>query len=127
MEADVAGVEERLLSAPNHDSSGAERVAGVVELQSGGEKASPGLVKGGPIDLAVVFEALDAGGQFVHLVMAVKGILFDAQFIALALHDVDRVMEHALHEEVAQLGHQDMGLGEVAQGDRKSTRLNSSH
>ena len=119
MEANVAGVEEGFLPAADHDAGGAERVAGVVELQRGREEAGAGLVKGGPIDLAVVFEALEAGGQVVHLVVAVEGILFEAQFVALALHDVDGVVQHAFDEEVAQLGHQDMGLGKVAQGDRQ--------
>ena len=119
METNVAGVEEGFLPAAHHDAGGAERVAGVIEFQGGREEAGAGLVKRGPLDLAVVFEPLDARGQFVHLVVAVEGVLFDAQFVALPLHDVDRVVEHALDQEVAQLGHQDMGLGKVAQGNRQ--------
>ena len=115
METNVAGVEQGLLPATDHDAGGAERMAGVVEFQGGRNEAGAGLVEGGPIDLAVVFEALDAGGQVVHLVVAVEGVLFDAQLVALPLHHVDRIMQHALDQEVAQLGHQDMGLGKVAQ------------
>ena len=119
VETNVAGVEQGFLPAADHDAGGAERVAGVVEFQGGRDEAGAGLVEGGPLDLAVVFEALEARGQVVHLVVAVEGVLFEAQFVALALHDVDRVVEHALDQEVAQLGHQDMGLGKVAQRDRQ--------
>ena len=116
METNVAGVEEGFLAAAHHDAGGAERVAGVIEFQRGRDESGAGLVERGPLDLAVVFEPLDARGQLVHLVVAVERVLLDAQFVALPLHDVDRVVEHALDQEVAQLGHQDMGLGKVAQG-----------
>ena len=101
METNVAGVKEGLLLATYHDAGGAERVPGVTEFQGGREEAGAGLVECGPLDLAIVFEPLDARGQFVHLVVAVKGVLFDAQFVALPLHDVDRVVEHPLDQEVA--------------------------
>ena len=119
VETDVAGVKEGLLPAAHHDAGGAEGVAGVVEFQRGRKEAGAGLVKGGPVDFAVVFEALEARGDVVHLVVAVERVFLDAQFVALALHDVDGIVQHAFDQEVAQLGHQHMRLGEVAQGDRQ--------
>jgi len=35
-------------------------------------------------------------GEIIDLIVSEEGILLDAQFIALALHDVDRIMQHAL-------------------------------
>ena len=76
-------------------------------------------MKGGPLDFAVVAEALEARGDVVHFVVAVKRVFLDAQFVALALHDVDRIVQDPLDEEVAQLGHQHVRLGKMAQRDRQ--------
>ena len=55
--------------------------------------------------------------------MGVEGVLLDAQFVALAFHHIDRVMEHSLDEEIAQFAHQHVRFGEVAQRDGKGADM----
>ena len=119
VETNVAGVEERLFLAAHHDAGRAERVAGVVKFQRGRGKTGAGFVEGGPFDFAVVFEALKERRDVVHFVVGEERIFLDAQFVALAGHDVDGVVQHALDDEVAQLGHQHVGFGKMAQRHRQ--------
>jgi len=59
----------------------------------------------GPIDLAVVFEALKQGFDFIDLVMAEKRVFADSQFVALPGHNVDLIMQDPLDQEIAQFAH----------------------
>ncbi len=122
-EGDIAGVEERLTVAPDHDAGGAEAVAGVEEFEGGRGVAGAGFGAGGPFDLAVIAEALENGGDVVDFGVGEEGVFADAEFLALAEHDVDGVMEDAFDEEVAEFGHEDMGLGEVADGDGEGAHV----
>ena len=51
--------------------------------------------------------------------MGEERIFLDAQLVALALHDVDRVVQHALDQEVTQLAHEHMRLWEMPQRHRQ--------
>lgn len=116
-EGDVTGVEESGVSASDHDAGGAEGVAGVEEFEGGGDLAGAGFGEGSPFDFAVVAEALEGGLDFVDFVVGVEGVVGDAEFVALAGHDIDGVVEDSVDDEVAELRHEDVGLGEVADGD----------
>ena len=59
------------------------------------------------------------GRDFIHLVVRVERIFPDAQLVALARHDVHRIVQHALDEKIAQLRHQHVGLGEIAHRHRQ--------
>ena len=62
---------------------------------------------------------MKAGGDFVHFVVGIERVFFDAQFVSLPGHDVDGVVEDAFDQEIAQLSQQHMGIGEVAHGHRQ--------
>ena len=79
VETNVAGVEESLRFSTHQDSSGAGGVAGVEELQRGRGQTGAGLGKGGPINGAVVFEALESGFVFLQFVVGEEGVLADAR------------------------------------------------
>ena len=117
VEAHVAGVEERLLSTPHQDPGRTQGVTGIEELQRGDmtttrRRAVPS-GELGPLDLASIAEALEHRGVIIDLLMGVQRVLADPQLVALAHHDVDRVVQHPLDDEVAQVGHQDPGMGKI--------------
>ena len=117
--AGVSGVKERLLFAAHHDAGRAERVAGVVKLQRRGDLPPGRLLERAPLDLPVVAVALEQRRELVHLAVAVERVLGDAQFLGLPLHHVDRVVQHALDDEVAQLRHHHVGSREMPQRHRQ--------
>ena len=92
-------------------------MAGVKELNGGRSETGAGFVISGPFDLAVVFEALEAGGDFVHLVVGVEGVFANPGLVPLLGHDVDGIVQDALDEEIAQFTHQNVGLGKMPQRD----------
>ena len=51
--------------------------------------------------------------------MRKEGVFPDAEFVALAGHHVHRIVQHALDEKVAQLGHQGVRPGEMTERDRQ--------
>ena len=94
-------------------------MARVIKLEGRRKETRAWLRKSSPIDLAVVLEPLERRGEVIHLVMAEEWIFLDAQFIPLALHYVDGIVQHTLHQEVTQLSHQHMRLGKITHRDRK--------
>jgi hypothetical protein len=119
VKADVAGVKDGLAFAAHQHAGGAEGVAGVVKFQRGRLEAGAGFLERGPFDLAVVFEALKERGDVVHLVVRVERVFLDAQFVPLAGHDVDGIVQHAFDDVVAQLRHEHMRVGEMPQRHRQ--------
>ncbi len=93
-------------------------MAGVVKFECGRIESGAGLVIGGPFHLAVVAEPLKQRGDFIHFVVGKERVFLDAQLVALPAHDIHRIVQDAFDQKVAQLGHQDVGLGKLAQGDR---------
>ena len=55
--------------------------------------------------------------------MGIERVFLDPQLVALAGHDVDRVMQDALDEKIAQLGHQDVRFGKMAERDRQGADM----
>src|ERR1043166_5537445 len=53
--------------------------------------------------------------------MCEQRIFLNAQLVALPTHDVDRIVQDTLDEEVAQLTHQNVSLGKVAQSHWQRT------
>lgn len=119
VEADITCVEESLLVAANHEAGGAEGMAGIEELEGGGREAGAGFVESGPIDLAIIFVTLEKMGGIVDLLVGVEGVFVDAEFVALADHYVDGIVEDALDQEIAELGHEDVSTGPMAESDRE--------
>jgi hypothetical protein len=116
-EADVAGVEDGFLAPANQEAGGTERVAGVIKFQRGRGQAGPQLVVRGPGHFAVVGAGLKAGCQVVEFIVREERVFGDAEFIALAGHDIDRIVQHALDDVVTEVGHQHMRLGKMPQRD----------
>ena len=117
--AHVAGVEERLPFPAHQHPGGTQRVPGIEEFERGGSAAATGLLKAGPLDFPVVFEALEQRRDLVHFVVRIQRVVLDARFLPLALHHVDGVVQHTLHEEVAQLRHQNVGAPMVPHRHRQ--------
>jgi hypothetical protein len=95
VETDVAGEENGLGLAADEEAGGAEGVAGVEKFERGLETAGAGAAVGGPFNWAMVFPSLEEGFVFFDLVVREKGVFADAAGFALALHDVDGVVEDA--------------------------------
>ena len=51
--------------------------------------------------------------------MRVERVFFDPQLIALARHDVHRIVQHPFDDEIALLGHQHMGFRKIPRRDRQ--------
>lgn len=71
-------------------------------------------MEGGPLDFVFVFESLESWGEFVHLVMAVERVFCDTEFLSLADHDINGVVEHAFGEEITQVRHEHVRSWESA-------------
>ena len=119
MGADVAGVKQGFLPASNEDAGGTERVSGVEKLQRGRRFASDCSVKRRPLDLPVVAVALKYWCQLVDFTVGEQRVLGDAKLGGLVFHHVDRVVQHALDDEVAQLAHHHVGAGKMPERDRE--------
>ena len=111
----VTGVEQRFFLPAHHDAGGAERVAGVVKFQRWRSKTGAIFLIGRPFDFAVVTEPLEQRGDLVHFIVRIERVFPDAEFVTLAGHHVDRVVEHPFDKKIAQLGHQHVCFGEMAQ------------
>ena len=68
----------------------------------------------GPGNLAVILEALEQISDVIQFVVGVKRVLLDAQLLTLTHHDVDRVVQNSFDQEIAQFGHEHLGLCKVA-------------
>ena len=119
MKANIAGVKNGLRLAAHEDARRTEGMAGVEKLQRG-RRRTPAVFPGrGPLDGAVVFQALESLGDSLDLFMRVEWVFVDARFLALAEHHIDRIVQHAFDEEVTEVGHQNLGIAEMAQRDGK--------
>src|ERR1051326_7171521 len=98
---------------------GTERVTVVTKLQRWREKASSGFLERCPIHFAVILKTLEERCDFLDFAMAEERILTNAQFIALPLHYIHRVVQYALDQEVAQFRHQHMRLWKITQCHRQ--------
>ena len=76
-------------------------MAGVIKLQRRRGKAGARFLISSPFDFAVVAEALEQSGDFIHLVVRIERVFLDAQFVALTRHDVDGVVQDALDKKIA--------------------------
>ena len=101
----------------------AQRVSGIVELESGRYEAGAGLVERSPVHFAVVFEALKNRRDFIYLIMAEEGVFANTEFIALPFHDIHGIVKHAFHQEITQLGHAHVGLRKVTQPNRQGADM----
>ena len=89
----------------------------------GGGKPGAGLLEGAPLICAAVFEALESGLVLLELVVGKQRVFPDAVFVALAEHDVDGIVQDATGQGAAQIGHQDVGFGEMAHGHRQGADM----
>ena len=119
VKTNVAGVKQRFLFSAHEHARGAERVAGVEEFQRRRGIAAAGFFKRGPVDFAIVFEALEQRRDVIDFVVGEQRVFADAQFVALAGHDVDGIVQDAFDEEITQLGHQHVRLREISQRHRQ--------
>ncbi len=94
-------------------------MARVEKLHRGRGDAGAGFFEAGPFDFAAVFEALELRFDVLDFVVGKEGVLADAVFLPLAEHDVDGVVQDTARQAVAQLGHQDVGVAEIALGHRQ--------
>jgi hypothetical protein len=94
-------------------------VARVKKFQRRRRLPDPRLVISLPFHLAVVFKTLEVRRDFVQLVVRVERVFADAQLVALARHHVHRIVQHAFHEQITQLRHQDVRLGKFTARQRQ--------
>ena len=91
----------------------------VEKLQRGRRLAGDRPVEGRPLNLAIVAVALKDWRQFVDLAMGEQRVLGDTKLGGLVFHHVDRIVQHALDDEVAQLAHHHVGAGKMPERDRE--------
>ena len=94
-------------------------MAGVEKFQRWRGQPGAHFMKRRPFDFTVVFETLKFRRDIVHLVVRVKRIIADARLVPLPRHHVHGIVQYTLYNEIAQLCHQHMGLGEMPQRHRQ--------
>lgn len=73
------------------------------------------LFVGGPFDLAIVTESLEARLDVIHFIVRVERIIFDAEFVALTRHDVHGIVENTFDDEITLLRQNDVCFGKISQ------------
>lgn len=110
VELDVAGVEDLFVESFEKDSGRAHYMARVAK-----SSLDPGVPDG--FERFAVVSTLPDDSEVFDFVVGEEGVSVDAQFGALAHHDVDGVVEHGVGEIDDFRGHVDAGVGLVALQD----------
>src|SRR3954466_3404284 len=98
-------------------------MAGVHKFESGRGEPGAGLMVSGPFDLPVISESLEERGDIIHFIVGIKRVLPDAHFIPLAHHNIHRIVEDTLDQEVAEFREENMRLGEMADRYREGADM----
>ena len=74
-----------------------------------------------PFNFLSVFVALKQVRNLIHFIVRKEWVIRDTQLIALAFHDIHRVVQNPFHNEITEFGHQHVSTRKVPHRDRQLT------
>ena len=105
LELDVAGVEKRAAAGADQHSGAPGDVARIEELDRG---------TAAQVQLAAEAQRAHAGHARLDFAVGEQRVVRDAQFLPLAAHDVDRVVQHGVAQRGRHFREHDLRPGEEA-------------